>query len=604
MLILILSINNEFFLERYAHIKLNKYIPDDAITVYGKNTWFLTPILFRKKNSFILTNDNLLHYNHFISFDKFKKIYKKIDKPVYILGGSKFIETFYDIIDYIYLLPCQSNSIVLEKPISNFTKFFSKFKIFKQDIPWLYYTRLLDDPYKDYMDLLTQTAHFGQGQTKLLQFGNHLVFDISKTIPILRQSKIEATTEDNCFPVGTLILTKNGYREIQDICLKDFLLTHTGKWRQVKNIHTRIYKDTLISFTTAFGAEPFTCTKNHPFYVKELTKLSAKNPSWSTADHITYKHAFCMPINKNQKLPSSLGNINLWFLFGYFCTNGWVNEPGQINILVYHNKWIKSLIKLIFNIHNTCQFDILFKHNSHKWVHIFKSIENNIPEWIQDAPKLYVKAFINGFKHLNYPYPYAQRNVAYGIQRLYAKIGICCKVTLVGKSCCYKLDILDYPDLIDDNFMYFPIDSINNSSKIHSEICSSCGGGEYPLVYNFDVERDHSYTVQNIIVHNCNSNIYFNITENQLNCSITLDSIDIFNELPDLIKKYSIDTWVRAYQSNVKPGKIYTTIANGYINKSDLDLIRIYITSFKIPFPVLLMNPLIKNDTSFILYGL
>lgn len=49
-----------------------------------------------------------------------------------------------------------------------------------------------------------------------------------------------------CFKEGTKVLTREGYKEIQDICIGDEVLTHMNRWRKVKCVdnsaHQEIWK--------------------------------------------------------------------------------------------------------------------------------------------------------------------------------------------------------------------------------------------------------------------------------------------------------------------------------------------------------------------------
>ena len=44
-----------------------------------------------------------------------------------------------------------------------------------------------------------------------------------------------------CFVKDTLVLTNNGYKEIQNVSIDDKLLTHTGQFKNIINLQRKIY---------------------------------------------------------------------------------------------------------------------------------------------------------------------------------------------------------------------------------------------------------------------------------------------------------------------------------------------------------------------------
>lgn len=91
-----------------------------------------------------------------------------------------------------------------------------------------------------------------------------------------------------CFIPGSMVMTKDGYKPIESISIGDFVLTHTGSWKEV--INTMIFeKDEEI-----LTINNISCTKNHEFYV--VNKLDANiitedNISsyafWIEAEHLS-----------------------------------------------------------------------------------------------------------------------------------------------------------------------------------------------------------------------------------------------------------------------------------------------------------------------------
>lgn len=133
------------------------------------------------------------------------------------------------------------------------------------------------------------------------------------------------------------------------------------------------------------------------------------------------------------------------------------------------------------------------------WLNILKLLGNNayekiIPEWIQDAPNEFIQEFINGcVNNKKLQFTTISYNLAYGLQRLYLKLGYICyinkKIIKQKEIYCIK-EILQKENMI-NNYTWFPIFKINKKETKNT------------IVYNFEVENDNSYIVKNIIVKNC-----------------------------------------------------------------------------------------------------
>lgn len=282
-----------------------------------------------------------------------------------------------------------------------------------------------------------------------------------------------------CFVEGTLVLTNNGYKCIENVNYNDKLLTHTGKFQNIINLQKKYYSDFLYEITINFNYETITSTYEHPYYVIEKKIVSNKEvfgkPIWKKAHELTNNDYFGMVINSNNNIPEfifdmnntiKLDNLEYWFFLGYYLGGKNDCEDNEDNIL--------------------------------------KEFNNNIiPEWIQDAPKEFIKEFINGYVKANGKKVHESNiltltttsyNIAYGLQRLYLKIGNIFHVYKKDKYFIIELGLSSKDSnlaFIKDNYVWY------SSSKIIKRESA------YSPVYNFEVEYDNSYIVQNIIVHNC-----------------------------------------------------------------------------------------------------
>ena len=313
-----------------------------------------------------------------------------------------------------------------------------------------------------------------------------------------------------CFIKDTLVLTNNGYKEIQNVVIDDKLLTHTGKFQNLVNLQRKKYNGLLYDIKLKYNTEIITCTEDHPFYVRGKNKIwnnslrkyeySYSEAEWKNASLLTMNDMFGMVINSKEDIPTfvfdkninksrtdtvsiTLDNPAQWFTMGYFVASGKSDKYGCADVV-----WL-NILK---------QFG--------KYAH-----GKLIPEWVQNAPKNLVQEFINGYmaadghvseKNSNRIVT-VFHNLAYGLQRLYLKIGHIASIdktirskTNVNQRDTYQVTV--YPNnqhnrstFIEGNYVWYGPFKITTRET------------QNEAVYNFEVENDNSYIVYNTIVHNC-----------------------------------------------------------------------------------------------------
>ena len=316
-----------------------------------------------------------------------------------------------------------------------------------------------------------------------------------------------------CFVAGTQVLTKYGYKNIEDVSSIDKLLTHKNNFNNILNLQRKVYNGILYKIKIKNHINTIKCTSEHPFYVirkkndcndsinnginnginnsyKYNYSNYYSNPSWVYACDLNENHYIGMVINNNSLIPQMKFNneyidftdTNLWFNMGYFI--------GHNYTLWDINDYYKIWFTYVFSLNNDT------KH---------------IPEWVQDAPIIYIKEFIKGLKYNNsstngkylYKYNIDSYNIASSIQRLYLKIDIIISFRIVD-NILYILEQINELNNSDEAFIKY---NTQTSTKyawyliqgIKSENVINVG------VYNFEVEKDNSYIVENAVVHNCQS---------------------------------------------------------------------------------------------------
>ena len=251
----------------------------------------------------------------------------------------------------------------------------------------------------------------------------------------------------SCFVAGTKILTKSNhiyasYKNIEDILIEDEILTHTGKFQKIVNLHSKTYSGDLYELDIKCHPEVIICTDEHLFFVREkLDETNFGAPLWKPAKKLTLNNYYEVVINTNEIIPELENekiDINLtWYMLGYYiCHN---NEP-------------------------------------------------IIPEWVQNGSKEFIQVFINGYKkasNANNNILYAKSyNIAYGLQRLYLKLK---KIFEINKISDTNYIIQESEGFIENNYVWYAPIKINKRHTIET------------IVYNVEIADNNSYIVANTI---------------------------------------------------------------------------------------------------------
>ena len=97
----------------------------------------------------------------------------------------------------------------------------------------------------------------------------------------LRYGKVLFYVDADCLEENTLILTKNGNKKISDIDYNDEILTHTGKYKKVKNI---ISKDISKYIKINVNGNTIVCSEDHKLIVmrdEKVCEVKAKDLKYS-----------------------------------------------------------------------------------------------------------------------------------------------------------------------------------------------------------------------------------------------------------------------------------------------------------------------------------
>lgn len=365
-----------------------------------------------------------------------------------------------------------------------------------------------------------------------------------------------------CFTAGTLVLTHLGYIPIEDVTLDHRLLTHTGVFQDIVNLQRKIYSGLLYDIKLRYHPNVISATKEHPFYVRRRTDVwnntrrlyerKFGEPQWTIAENLEKDDYFGMAINTSEIVPSfnmnrrinkssiipvniTLDKADQWFMMGYFLGDGWIEETlkpdGRGTHKIRFAVNVKDLDTVVSRIRNILPItDKLsdtglckkFGCADFAWWTILKQFGKYahgkiIPEWVHSAPKHLVKEFIAGYQAADgcilsrgdvTSFTTVSPDLAFGLQRLYLKLGHIFTINRTARppTCVIegrtvnqrdtyeirgKTELSGLSSFIEDNYVWFASQYIKTREVFNEP------------VYNFEVENDNSYCVENTIVHNC-----------------------------------------------------------------------------------------------------
>lgn len=417
----------------------------------------------------------------------------------------------------------------------------------------------------------------------------------SKWKDIIEKSKkfigvIESISPSPCFVKGTMIYTKEGYKEIQDIKVGDYVLTHKNRFEKVSQIMKNESEDILK--IKVMGSEEIFATSSHPFYVRTKEKgrkytknsegkyTSVRNFSdayWKNASNLQKGDFIAQPVNQKSEIPEfsiekyknkftkeierlDLSNENLWWIIGRYIGDGWcrkqVDKNGYIQgYTIYiccdkneeknEKEEIEKRLNGLFNYHiqedkHTYRIvissKILYEYLSKfgKYAH-----GKFIPNEVIDLPINLLKSFLEGYISAD-GYENQRKKAIYctsvskklilGLQqcihKVYKKPTTLVKTKpsksyidgreIVGKNDVYILSFIKNPrcttGFYENGYMWLPFRKKEEQLRKEN-------------VYNFSVENDESYTVNNIAVHNCSMLVYDHNVSEEIGLIKTTDKI-------------------------------------------------------------------------------
>ena len=314
-----------------------------------------------------------------------------------------------------------------------------------------------------------------------------------------------------CFPAGALVMTEHGFKPIEDIVPGDMVVTYKGRLRRVTNVGRKT-ADTIIlkGLGIEYGIE---CTPNHPFLsCKDEHGTASTDRTDGSRDDVPKPDATLEWVRADEM------NGRRWFnvstIHGTDAqlhdddANGARIRPNALTIETCH------AIGALFAGHDTVADDGIEPCDvigtSSQGVR--NSLEDDCSTYMHDdsiltlalsMPAAFREAMLHGYEDGSTSYDGTRmtattsRAIALGMKAIAGSLGIAIGIRRRdgqnGEPDEYVIDWNAYDDAIIGDGGWF------------GKVKSVTRGRNDVTVYNLEVEEDHSYTVDGIAVHNCQS---------------------------------------------------------------------------------------------------
>lgn len=322
-----------------------------------------------------------------------------------------------------------------------------------------------------------------------------------------------------CVPAGSKIKTDKGYKNIEDAVIGDLVLTHKNRYRPVSRLYQR--ESNHIYHIKFNGNNTLDITGNHPVYVYRNNTFD-----FVRVDELTTNDYICVNIDQHEEEVDYSDDI-LWLL-GRTIADGYYCESKHNIVIAVGKDKIEEFEKHLSRIHFYCthkdrpSVEYVIKNNHLTELYSYfcnkKALEKFIPDAILRLPTKQLRVVFDGyisgdgFKRKDKVNTIMWSSSSYNLTLSLAAV----TAKLFGK----------YPTISvrDGEYKKLPSGYCHTSVNYNSQI--SITNRENPdvkmigdkllirikailkedtdiTVYNLETAEDHTYTVNNCIVHNC-----------------------------------------------------------------------------------------------------
>jgi DNA (cytosine-5)-methyltransferase 3A len=346
-----------------------------------------------------------------------------------------------------------------------------------------------------------------------------------------------------CFVTNTPIITKDCIKNIQDIKIGDYVLTHNNNYKKIISIGNE-KKDTVRFL--AQGATPTITTNNHPYYVRTRYKKWNNNlrryeilfydPEWMEVHKIKKNNYVGTPILKTSENPFNLTEEEC-FLIGLYVGDGHTRKDYRISENRPNDRHWQLIISVgdheidnFKNNFNELNYS-LYSHTKGTHRAVFSSkrlvqlvelycgcgaINKHFGKMLLDLPINLLKKVIEGYHFADGHLENKMLRVTTISEKLVQTLSIA--VAKVYKTSCTihfskkpKKCTIEGRIVNQNNVWYLKYHTYHPKSSrsriiddvIWNPVKNISETGKVESVYNLEVEDDNSYVANTHIVHNC-----------------------------------------------------------------------------------------------------
>ncbi|EIJ0789140.1 Dam family site-specific DNA-(adenine-N6)-methyltransferase [Escherichia coli] len=342
-----------------------------------------------------------------------------------------------------------------------------------------------------------------------------------------------------CFTAGHMVLCKNGYKPIENVCPGDYVVSHLGRLQQVKRVGSKIANTGLLN---AVG-QPLgiRTTNDHPFLaVRWKAQNTRKNgtyfkrellsePEWRAACDMP-GYQWCALTNFNIAFPDIcsrfLSEEQAMYLAGAYVGDGYIRrwrgkskkavvfgincqKLRKFHCRIPENIFsvaseIRGSIKVTLN--DTCYANWLSEHFGEL------SHAKRIPAWVMSHPLRHV--FLQGYLDTDgtpsgkagFRINSVSSALAWGVAGLSQTCGYVSSVSFIEVE---PKKVIEDRVVNQRNYYQVTIcpQKLSRKSRLaHGMLLRTVKEFKsvgLDTVYNIEVEGDHSYILNGAVVHNC-----------------------------------------------------------------------------------------------------
>lgn len=317
-----------------------------------------------------------------------------------------------------------------------------------------------------------------------------------------------------CSLAGYKVKVQNGYKNIENICVGDYVLTHNNKYQKVKRTMNRKKQG---YYEIKYLGGILELTDNHPLYVYRDNKFQ-----WIKVKDLKISDMLTFNVDEQSIDRQDISNEMLWLL-GRYVADGWHNKYlyNSISFAIANQKesyFLEKAPKYLTNkakVYNkSClEYRIADRGLKELCLQFGNGAKNKkIPKWVLELPKIKLQYFLNGYLSgdgfertqsgsKEIMFSTVSKELFLGIQDIMIK--------LYGRVCSMYVRKDNRKETFNDTYngQLILTKDTKKQFKIKDKICVKINAikfiDELVDVYNIEVEEDESYTLNNVIVHNC-----------------------------------------------------------------------------------------------------